>query len=226
MSSSKKALYNNELLKHLIPACRSDFKEYRPHEFIENDGSNCILPNEFIRLCPWEARYIAAVATSARNGIVEIGRYYGGSTLVLAAAAQNIRDTAHQNVIVHSFDIEPQDDDTLAGFIDELGYNNVNLYLHDSTDPEPSRFIDYDILFIDGDHTYEGVYKDLEAWYDNLQVGGHVLLHDCYVGYYIQEAIMDFTLNKKVQFLQTPYKSMQYWSYETGSICHFRKLGD
>ena len=103
---------------------------------------------------------------------------------------------------------------------------NVNHYLHDSTDPGPSRFIDYDLLFIDGDHSYDGVYKDLEAWYDNLMIGGHVLFHDSYVGYYIQEAIMDFTLGKNVQFLQTPFKSTQYWSHDSGSICHFRKLGD
>lgn len=209
--------YNN--IDNLIPACRSDFKEYRPHEFIENDGKNCILPNEFIRLCPWEARYVSAVANATKHGAVEIGRYFGGSTLVLAQSVP-------EHVIVHSFDIEPQDDETLAGFIDKYGYQNVNLYLHDSTDSGPSRFIDYDLLFIDGDHTYDGVYKDLEAWYDNLMVGGHVLFHDCYVGYYIQEAIMDFTLGKNVQFLQTPFKSMQYWSYESGSICHFRKLGD
>ncbi len=218
MTSLKIASPRNQI-DNLLPACRSDFKEYRPHEFIENDGQNCILPNEFIRLCPWEARYVSAVANSTKHGVVEIGRYYGGSTLVLAQSVL-------ESVIIHSFDIEPQDDDTLAGFIDKLGYQNVNLYLHDSTDPGPSRFIEYDLLFVDGDHSYDGVYKDLEAWYDNLQVGGHVLLHDCYVGYYIQEAIMDFTLNKKVQFLQTPFKSMQYWSHDSGSICHFRKLGD
>jgi len=206
-------------IDNLLPACRSDFKQYRPHEFIENDGKNCILPNEYIRLCPWEARYLSAVTGSAKHGIVEIGRYYGGSTLILAQSAS-------ENVIVHSFDIEPQNDDELAGFVDTLGYKNINLYVHDSADPGPSRFIDYDLLFIDGDHSYDGVYKDLEAWYDNLMIGGHVLLHDCYLGYHIQEAIMDFTLGKNVQFLQTPFRSMQYWSYDTGSICHFRKLGD
>jgi len=218
MTSSKIQSLHNEI-DNLLPACRSDFKEYRPHEFIENDGENCILPNEYIRLCPWEARYLSTVANSAKHGIVEIGRYYGGSTLVLAQSAK-------EHVIIHSFDNEPQNDDELASFIDRLGYKNINLYVHDSTDPGPSRFIDYDLLFIDGDHTYDGVYKDLEAWYDNLMIGGHVLFHDCYVGYYIQEAIMDFTLGRNVQFYTSPFKSIQYWSNDSGSICHFRKLGD
>lgn len=204
-------------LDNLIPACRTDFKEYRPHQFIENDGKNCILPNEFIRMCPWETRYVGAVANAAKIGIVEIGRYYGGSTLVLASQTDKL---------VHSFDNDPKDDDTLATFIDQYTLNNVNLYVHDSTDPGPSQHIEYDVLFIDGDHTFEGVYKDMLAWYDNLKVGGHVLFHDCYVGYYIQEAIMEFTLDKNVQFFTSPFNGMDYWSNSHGSICHFRKLGD
>lgn len=203
-------------LTDLLPACREKWIEKRPLEFVEYDD-NCILPKEFIRLCPWEARYIHAVASTARKDIVETGRYYGGSTLVLASATR-------QNI--HSFDFDPKDDDTLSGFINELQLDNIKLYLHDSTDKSVSNNIDYDVVFIDGDHSYEGVYADLEAWYDNLARGGHVLLHDCYIGYYIQEALMDFTLDKNIQWLISPFHSVDYWSYDNGTIAHFRKLED
>jgi predicted O-methyltransferase YrrM len=204
-------------LTDLLPACREKWIEKRPLEFVEYHD-NCILPKEFIRLCPWEARYIYTIASTSRKDIVETGRYYGGSTLVLASATRKN--------IIHSFDIDPMDDDKLSGFIDELQLDNIKLYLHDSTDKSVSNNIDYDVVFIDGDHTYEGVYADLEAWYDNLARGGHVLLHDCYVNYYIQEALMDFTLDKNIQWLVSPFHSVDCWSYDNGTIAHFRKLED
>jgi hypothetical protein len=38
---------------------------------------------------------------------------------------------------------------------------------------------DIDLLFIDGDHTYEGVKADL-AWTKHVKKGGHIVFHDCY----------------------------------------------
>ena len=35
-----------------------------------------------------------------------------------------------------------------------------------------------DTLFIDGDHTYEGVKKDIEAWYPKVKKGGTIIFHD------------------------------------------------
>lgn len=35
-----------------------------------------------------------------------------------------------------------------------------------------------DFLFIDGDHSYEGVSRDWREWTPHMKVGGHVVLHD------------------------------------------------
>ncbi len=35
-----------------------------------------------------------------------------------------------------------------------------------------------DTLFIDGDHTYEGVKKDIEAWMPKVKKGGTIIFHD------------------------------------------------
>ena len=37
---------------------------------------------------------------------------------------------------------------------------------------------DIDFLFIDGDHSYEGVSRDFELWYPKVRKGGLVALHD------------------------------------------------
>lgn len=36
-----------------------------------------------------------------------------------------------------------------------------------------------DVLFIDGDHTYNGCHRDIEAWIPHLKGNGTVLFHDC-----------------------------------------------
>ncbi len=43
--------------------------------------------------------------------------------------------------------------------------------------PHPGH--DIDLLFIDGDHSYEGVKADIEAWLPHIKRGGHVAFHDC-----------------------------------------------
>src|SRR5437764_11920872 len=69
------------------------------------------LPAEFIRLDPWEAEYLYFCAQRARLGIVEIGRFAGGSTFLLACA--------NGNVPIWSIDLEPQDDARLRAFFAE-----------------------------------------------------------------------------------------------------------
>ena len=36
-----------------------------------------------------------------------------------------------------------------------------------------------DVLFIDGDHSYNGCHRDIEAWVLHLKENGVVLFHDC-----------------------------------------------
>lgn len=35
------------------------------------------------------------------------------------------------------------------------------------------------LLFIDGDHTYEGCKRDIEAWFPHMKEGGMIFFHDC-----------------------------------------------
>jgi len=60
-------------------------------------------------------------------------------------------------------------------------YNNTNVKLHKS---DSSTFLNnvpdnyYDIIYIDGDHSYEGAKKDLHSAYKKIKPNGYIMGHD------------------------------------------------
>jgi hypothetical protein len=51
-----------------------------------------------------------------------------------------------------------------------------------------------DLLYIDGDHSFEGVKKDLEAWYPKVKPGGVIAGHDFInPAYGVSQAVGEFT---------------------------------
>jgi predicted O-methyltransferase YrrM len=109
--------------------------------------------------------------------IVEIGRFRGGSTLLLASAL-------HGGTL-HSYDIPTRQgrsgaelDDQLSAALQRFGLaERVQLHVADSrTAPLPDTPIE--LLFVDGDHSEEGVRADVNRWSRQLAPGGHLVLHD------------------------------------------------
>jgi hypothetical protein len=47
-----------------------------------------------------------------------------------------------------------------------------------ATSPEARALGDVQFLFIDGDHSYDGLLDDWQAWSSRVAPGGHVALHD------------------------------------------------
>lgn len=63
------------------------------------------------------------------------------------------------------------------------GHDNVHLFRHHSDDPEllkrqHSLLSEFDLIFVDGDHSYEGAKADLDNWCPRVRHGGRVLVHD------------------------------------------------
>ena len=205
-------------LRQLQACCRTkNCRGARKHDVVQypHEGFTTI-PKGFIRLDPVEAEYLHMMARRSQLGIAELGRFHGGSTLLLAAAA---------DVTVHSVDIEPQDDEYLNTLIDDLNLDNIKLYVDDSQNTDLSNDLEYDVLFVDGDHSYEGALKDMQNWWENLAVGGHVILHDCYDTYDIVQAVSDFVADKNIAMHISPYNSKHVWENKWSSLCHFQKLG-
>lgn len=179
------------------------------------------LPAEFIRLCPWEMEYLFTVARRARHGILETGRFNGGSLFVMACAAK-------PGVPLYSIDNNPQNDTVLLERLSAAVPDaKLELIVGDSQHARYPQIGTVDVLFIDGDHSYEGCMADIVNWYGSLAVNGHLLFHDAYLGRHgVQDAIVDFMDgHPELQVIQSPFIGRNYWHYPAGSIAHLIRRG-
>lgn len=101
--------------------------------------------------------------------IVEIGTNTGVSSIVMAHALEDMEVDG----TIHTVDINPSVIETARRQIAEAGYSTrIKVILGDVSALPPGRF---DLAFIDGGHSYEAVYKDLEVLHPKCDV---LLLHD------------------------------------------------
>ncbi|MDB4790213.1 class I SAM-dependent methyltransferase [Akkermansiaceae bacterium] len=109
-------------------------------------------------------------AISSAKG-VEIGRYYGGSTVLCATA---IGDTGK----LYSIDVSPKNNDLeLIKVLQKLGFQDrVSLIVDDANNVNIAEELDF--VLIDGDHSYEGARLDHNRWGERLKSGGFLIHHD------------------------------------------------
>lgn len=112
--------------------------------------------------------------------VIEIGRFKGGTTLLMAAAMGNVGrlwsiDSGYKESYLNptrSWDAMLED--ALAVF----GLSNVTILVGDSRTIEVSFGGALDLVMIDGDHSYEAVRSDFERFGRRARVGGAVLFDD------------------------------------------------
>ena len=107
--------------------------------------------------------------TGKGNTILEIGRYWGGSTVLLAMATHN------SDVNVVSVDVvegchDPDADDWLNDYSEK---DRIDIRVDNSHAMEN---IPLSMLFVDGDHSYNGIKKDIYHHWNYLN--GLCLCHD------------------------------------------------
>ena len=113
-------------------------------------------------------------ATKATSGnILEIGRNLAGSTVLLAAAGPDRE--------IYSIDNRSNEDRACKDYLARaVNKGRVHLLIADSRVPLPN--LRFGFLFIDGDHTFEGVLADVVAHWNALQASGEypalVAFHD------------------------------------------------
>jgi predicted O-methyltransferase YrrM len=121
------------------------------------------------------------------NHCLELGTFLGnGTTALFYGAGTHLICVDHWKG--NAFDPFMQKSAPQSDFY-QLCYHNVQTYdrenrivLFESESKAASeQFPDhsFDLIFIDADHTYEGVLADLHAWYSKVRPGGIICGHDC-----------------------------------------------
>ena len=136
-----------------------------------------------------EARFLGLLAACVpvEGAIVEIGSFKGRSTVMLAKVASHygvgpvVAIDPHNSPIL----LDRQSDPAVSSYQDFLNSiraagvsNHVESHLAYSTDVAISWNRPIRLLWIDGDHSYEGAKKDLDGFVRHLIPFGVVAFHD------------------------------------------------
>lgn len=144
--------------------------------------------NKYIRMSHTEAEWLHTwVGMHYIKNVIEIGRYKGGSTGLLLDAIKG-------HLI--SIDIRNYFDDSLIDHLPEglrsrlcfITANSQNHAAKQIIRSEFSRYTPVDLLFIDGDHSYEAVKQDFFNFLPFVNKSGVIILHD----YTVQDGVTKF----------------------------------
>jgi len=135
-----------------------------------------------------------------RQSYMEIGSLDG---ILISVLAERYKDKKFLAVdaFAKGFDT---DQGHLEYFIDNNLYND-NVYLRKdySEDILPRLTKKFDLIFVDGDHSYETTKGDLTTSWDLLEKGGRLVLHD-FKMVNVGRAAMDFSNKLKKSWREAP----------------------
>jgi predicted O-methyltransferase YrrM len=117
-----------------------------------------------------EGEYLYNLVAEKDNPlVVEIGRFIGGTTILLAHAGCKLISIDNR-----SFQWTPVIDRYVKTLTKGL---DVTLEIANSYEYDNSS-LDVDVVFIDGDHSRNGVMKDFQHWLPRVKKGGDIVFHD------------------------------------------------
>jgi hypothetical protein len=131
-----------------------------------------------------EIPLLAWLAEQSRVGIVEIGCLYGGSTaLILENKNFSVPFTSIDPFVPDSMGKENVGGEkqalrNIAAYAGPLDKHKFRLIADYSYHVSPGWNQPIDLLWLDGDHEYDGVKRDFEEWRGFVASGGRIALHD------------------------------------------------
>lgn len=109
------------------------------------------------------------------ENVIEVGCYHGATTMCIAAALRE-NGVGH----LYSIDIDPDSIVFAEQMVHEADLSDrVTFVQGNSTAPDVySALPEASLVFIDGDHSYQGVQGDFLTYRDGLSDSGIIVLHD------------------------------------------------
>jgi len=121
---------------------------------------------------PWQAATLFMLARRyAKQRVLEIGTAFGYSASVLAEACPNVPITT----------LNPKQEEYTQATENLAAYGNIQVVCETSDSFFTSNDSRYDFIFVDGDHTVNGVLRDCR-FYERLHPGGLLFFHDYSTG--------------------------------------------
>jgi len=138
--------------------------------------------------------YKLALSLPKNSVFVEIGSYLGASSTFLASAARE------KNSILYCVDTWGNDamsegkKDTFNEFMKNTQrFRSVMIPLRGLSEEVAKTFNKkINLLFIDGDHSYKGVKKDVDSWFPRLKNKAIVIFHDVGWAESVQKVISEY----------------------------------
>ncbi|MBM4136783.1 MAG: glycosyltransferase [Nitrospira sp.] len=159
-------------------------------------------------LCEGDIHFLFEKARNLpRNGIiVEIGSFMGLSSVIMAHALLATQNYGARIYCIDTWEGSPEHAtlnevknkqlfDIFLSNIKKSGVSSFIHPIHKASVDAASEFADQsiDILYIDGDHSFEGCYSDLKAWYPKLHKNGILFGHDCVPEGGVRQALEKFS---------------------------------
>ncbi len=128
---------------------------------------------------------LALINSSRIVNVVELGRWVGYSTLLIGLQLQRMDFNRQKSPKLLSYDIREDLTLFVTKYVKRLNLSKyVEIVVCDSRSQEAidiaSRELNggIDLLLIDSDHTYAQAIAELRTWYDLINPGGYIVLHD------------------------------------------------
>lgn len=140
--------------------------------------------------------FLRALLDDTRDGsVVELGSYIGGSALVMAPTC---REQGRRFITVDNFSMNKIGDGTPTRPILEENLREYGLddwvEVVESDSAEAAKLFDDEsvsLCFVDADHGYEAVQRDIEAWWPKIRPHGQLAGHD-YLCDSVAQAVDEF----------------------------------
>jgi Methyltransferase domain len=169
-------------------ACEPVFRSFEPSFYIPATGLRGFISERhesiadevkdiYGKLSPGDQLKLYEAAYFARGAILEVGRLHGKSTAILATG---LRDGGGPGPL-YSLEIQDKHKPIAEGHLRERDLLElVTILQGDSATTIAQLPGKFDTVFVDGDHSYEGVVRDLRALEGRIEPGGVAMLHDCF----------------------------------------------